>query len=381
MNAEIQDFISKNLTINISELLLKKPVFEQVSNKELAQQIIGRNVALKKFPFLAIDGILFPPQLNLEQASSQATAEFKAEMMSGNYFLDLTCGFGIDAFFISKQFAEVTLVEQNENLLNLVKHNWNVLGRKAHFVHQNLEDFLQENTQKFDLIYIDPARRDQENKKKFLLEDLSPNLLKINDLLLSISDKILIKLSPLIDLKYLLTTLSFIERIDIVAVKNEVKEILIFQNKHKKDEKTLCRCVNLQSEEPIFSFYFENTENMQVNYSIPQSFIYIPNNSLLKSGAFNLISTHFGIKKLHFNTHLYTSDEIISNFSGRILKIKPISSKEIEKNGQYNIISKNYPISADEIKKKYKIKDGGRNYLIFTQSIRGKEIILGTPLE
>ncbi|MFK8270041.1 THUMP-like domain-containing protein [Capnocytophaga stomatis] len=380
LDRKIQDFISENLSTNISDLLLKKPVFEGISNKYLAQQIIGRNTASKKFPFLNQPDILFPPQLNLEQASSQQTAEFKSVGMQGKRFLDLTCGLGIDAFFLSENFEEVHLVEQNPELLKLVQHNWLILGRKANFHQQSLYEFLEKKSEKFDLIFIDPARRDENNKKKFLLEELSPNLLEIQSALWKITDRILIKLSPLIDLKYLLSALSNIERIDIVAVKNEVKEVLVLQNQHKTDNKILCRCVNLGSNEPMFSFFFEDAENVAISFSAPKEYIYIPNNSLLKSGAFNLISKYFGLQKLHPNTHLYTSEQINLNFPGRILKSEVISTKSIEKGGKYNIISKNHPLSADEIKKKYKLKDGGNKYLIFTQSNKGKEVILGNPI-
>ncbi|MFK8303215.1 RsmD family RNA methyltransferase [Capnocytophaga stomatis] len=380
LDRKIQDFISENLNTNISDLLLKKPVFEGISNKYLAQQIIGRNTASKKFPFLNQPDILFPPHLNLEQASSQQTAEFKSVGMQGKRFLDLTCGLGIDAFFLSENFEEVHLVEQNPELLKLVQHNWLILGRKANFHQQSLHEFLEKNSEKFDLIFIDPARRDENNKKKFLLEELSPNLLEIQSALWKITDRILIKLSPLIDLKYLLSALSNIERIDIVAVKNEVKEVLVLQNQHKTDNKILCRCVNLGSNEPMFSFFFEDAENVAISFSAPKEYIYIPNNSLLKSGAFNLISKYFGLQKLHPNTHLYTSEQINLNFPGRILKSEVISTKSIEKGGKYNIISKNHPLSADEIKKKYKLKDGGNKYLIFTQSNKGKEVILGNPI-
>lgn len=380
LETKVQEFILANLNVNIPDLLLKRPVFEGISNKELAQQIIGRNVATKKFPFLTAEGILFPPQLNLEQASSQQTAEFKSVGLSGNRFLDLTCGLGIDAFFLSQNFQEVHLVEQNPELSKLVEHNWGVLGRKATFYQQNLEDFLLKNQKTFDVVFLDPARRDENNKKKFLLEDLSPNLLEIQDQLWQISDKILLKLSPLIDLKYLILSLPNVERIDIIAVKNEVKEVFVTQNKQKITENIDCRCVNLDTEEPIFSFDFRDIDREKAIFSKVKEYLYIPNNALLKSGAFNLISTYFQLEKLHSNTHLYTSDQIIRNFPGRILKSEVISAKNIEKGGKYNVISKNYPLFADEIKKKYKIKDGGRDYLVFTQSVNGKEIIFGKSI-
>ena len=372
---KIQDFINANLNTDLHSLLLKKSPFSEVSVQEIVQQIKGRKVAEKKFSFLNQNDIIFPPNLNLEQASSQNTAEFKAQFFKGEKFIDLTCGFGIDAYFLSQNFKKTTLVEQNEALLEIVKHNWKVLGRNANFINQKLEDFLNENNQKFDLIYLDPARRDNHNRKVFLLEDLSPNLIEIQEKLTELSDEILVKLSPLIDLQHLVSSLQNIAKIWIVAVKNEVKEVLIYLEKTEKQPEI--SCVNLQSNEPDFNFYFSEEKAVVVKYTSPQKYLYIANNSVYKSGAFNLISKRFNLSKLHQNTHLYTSESKIGAFSGRIFMVEELSPKEIKKGEQYNIITKNYPLKPDEIKKKYKIKDGGEDYLIFCTSVKGKHILKG----
>ena len=372
---EIQKYINANLTADLHSLLLKKSPFAEVSMHEIAQQIKGKKVAQKKFPFLLRDGIVFPPNLNLEQASSQSTAEYKAKNLKGKSFLDLTSGFGIDAYFLSQNFDEVTLVEQNTELLETVKHNWNILGRKANFINENLEDFLQKNSQKFDLIYLDPARRDAQKNKKFLLEDLSPNLLEIQEKLGKISDEIIIKLSPLIDISYLLSVLKHVSKIEIIAVKNEVKELLVFISGKNSYPETQIKCVNLESTDPDFVFVFNDEKNAVAEYSDPQNFLYLPNNAVLKSGAFNTVAKKFKLLKLHANTRFYTSDELVKEFSGRVLEVVVIEPKHILKGEKFNIISKNYPLSPDEIKKKYKISDGGKNYLIFTQSQKGKIIL------
>ena len=372
---EIQKYINANLTADLHSLLLKKSPFAEVSMHEIAQQIKGKKVAEKKFPFLLRDGIVFPPNLNLEQASSQSTAEYKAKNLKGKSFLDLTSGFGIDAYFLSQNFDEVTLVEQNTELLETVKHNWNILGRKANLINENLENFLQKNSQKFDLIYLDPARRDAQKNKKFLLEDLSPNLLEIQEKLGKISDEIIIKLSPLIDISYLLSVLKHVSKIEIIAVKNEVKELLVFINRKNSHTDTEIKCVNLESTDPDFVFIFNDEKNAVAEYSDPQNFLYLPNNAVLKSGAFNTVAKKFKLLKLHANTHFYTSDELVKEFSGRVLEVVVIEPKHILKGEKFNIISKNYPLSPDEIKKKYKISDGGKNYLIFTQSQNGKIIL------
>ena len=375
LNKEVQNYINANLETDLHSLLLKKSPFSEVSMQEMVQQIKGKKVAHRKFPFLLKENIVFPPNLNLEQASSQSTAEFKAENLNGKKFLDLTCGFGIDAYFLSRNFEEITLVEKNPELLDVVKHNWKILNKKATFVNENLEHFLAKNSESFDVIYLDPARRDSEKNKKFLLEDLSPNLLEIQDQLLEISSQIIIKLSPLIDISYLISVLKNVAKIQIIAVRNEVKELIVFLEKARKGDDVEISCINLESDDAEFAFQFKEEKTAVSAFSEPQQFLYIPNNAVLKSGAFNLISQFFNGKKLHPNTHFYTSDKRIERFPGRILEINMIDSKHIRKGEKYNIISKNYPLSPDEIKKKYKILDGGNCYLIFTQT-QNRKIIL-----
>jgi hypothetical protein len=374
LHSDVQKYINANLNTDLHCLLLKKSPFSEVSIQEIVQQIKGKQVAQKKFPFLLKEGIIFPPQLNLEQASSEKTALYKSEILKGKKFIDLTSGFGVDANYLSKNFDEVTLVEQNAELLEIVKNNWAVLGRKAKFINQKLEDFLNENEEKYDVIYLDPARRDNNKNKVFLLEDLSPNILEIQERLLSISDEVVIKLSPLIDLKYLVSVLQDISRIDIIALKNDVKEVVVFLSNGNSGE-IICNCVNLESGESTFTYTFGQEENAQSEYAEPEKFLYIPNNSILKAGIFNLISERFNLKKFHPNTHLYTSNEKVEDFPGRILEIEIIDNKQIKKKSQFNIISKNYPLKPEEIKKKYGLKDGGDEYLIFTQSKKGKIIV------
>lgn len=374
LKPEIQEFILQNTEVNLSKFLLKKSPFPHITIQEIAQQIKGRQIAQKKFPFLLKEGIIFPPHLNTEQASSQDTAEYKAQSLQGKSFLDLTCGFGIDAYFLSKNFEDIYLVEQNATLSKIVQHNWGVLGRKAHFVNDNLENFLKNNQQFFDLIYLDPARRDTQNNKKFLLEDLSPNILEIQEQLHSVSKKIMIKLSPLIDLKSLQDKVKFISEIEIIGIKNDVKEIIAHITPNFTG-KTKIIAQNLNTQEPEFSFLYDEEVLYKSEFSDALEYIYIPNNSVLKSGAFNLVSQKYSLKKLHPNTHIYTSNEKLPYFCGRIFKVKEISTKEIKKGEQFNIISKNYPLSPEQIKKKYKLKDGGDNYLFFTQSTKGKVIL------
>jgi hypothetical protein len=382
LDKNVQQFI-KEYKGATTDLLLKKPMFDGLTNKELAQQIEGRRTATKKLPFLLVkENVLFPPILNLEQTSSEATAQYKSQNLQGERFLDLTCGFGIDAFFLSEKFKEVTLVEQNEELLSKVEHNWQLLERKATFINGTAEDFLKATTVHYNLIYLDPARRDTLKQKKFLLEDLSPNILELQSVLLQKADKVLTKLSPMIDISYLLHTLPKITHIHLIALRNEVKEVLVVQEaKTEIETQVQIHCVNLETEDPTLQFTEAALHTPQVVYSKPKKYLYIPNNVLLKSGAFNYITQHFELEKLDVNTHLYTSEHLKKPFTGRILQVTPINPKDLKKGSKYCILSKNYPLSVAEIKRKYHIVEGGNEYLIFTRSFEGLLVLLGKVIE
>lgn len=375
LSEDVQNFIENNLKADLHALLLKRSPFFNVSMPEIVQQIKGRKVAGKKFPFLQIPGIVFPPNLNLEQASSQATAEYKAHGLSGDKFADLTCGFGIDASFLSRNFSETYLVEKNRELIDTVRHNWNLINRQARFINEDLEDFLADNSNYFDLIYLDPARRDLNKNKKFLLEDLSPNLLEILPQLEQISAKIVVKLSPLIDVSYLISVIQNLTKIQIIAVRNDVKELVLTVLPGFITKDVEIQCVNLESTDPVFSFGFNDEKTANACFSDVQQYLYIPNSAVLKAGAFSLMSSFFSLNKLHSNSHLYTSETLIENFPGRVLQVERIEAKDIRKGDKFNIISKNHPLSPEQIKAKFKINDGGDNYLIFTQTNSGKVIL------
>lgn len=370
---EATNFINANLNADLHSLLLKKSPFPDIPMVELVQQIKGRKVALQKFPFLNHPGIVFPAGLSLEQSSSQFTAKYKANLVGGNSMADLTAGFGIDAAFLSRNFQQTVLVEQNGALLDAVKHNWSILGKKAEFVNKDLREFIWEN-HSFDFVFLDPARRDSNKNKVFLLEELAPNLLEIQDRLLAIAPQVMVKLSPLLDISYLVSVVSNLTEIHIVAVKNEVKELLIVM-KRNAEQPIKITCINLETTEPVFSFNYGEEAESTPQFSDPQQYIYLPNNAVLKSGAYDLISQRFQLAKLHPNSHVYTSNVLLEHFPGRRLKMEQIAAGKLKKGGRFNILSKNHPLKPADIKKKYKLQDGGAEYLLFTQSITGKIIL------
>jgi len=173
----------------------------------------------------------------------------------------------------------------------------------------------------------------------------------------------------------LISIISDLERIQIIAVRNEVKELVLTILPNSTSSDVQIECVNLESADSVFSFKFNDEKSAAATYSEVQQYLCIPNSAVLKAGAFSLISSVFALNKLHPNSHLYTSDRLIESFPGRVLKVEQIEAKEIRKKEKFNIISKNHPLSPDQIKSKYKISDGGGQYLIFTQTNSGKVIL------
>ena len=385
INEEVQEYITQNLYSDLSKLRFRKSPFNNISSLELVQQIQGKKIAQKKLPFLYNNNrIIYPPHLNLEQASSQSTALYKKKIIKGKNGIDLTGGTGIDCYFISENATNFFYVEPNYELLEIVKHNFfSLKKRDIHFINKTAEEFISENTQSFDFIYLDPSRRDVNKNKKIKIMDLSPNILDLQNQLFKFTSKIFIKLSPLLDLQKVIDQLP-ISNIYIVSVKNETKELVLELRSEKLEylNNPYIHCVNLETKQPDFHFNWQDEKLSDTpSYSLPKSYLYQPNSSLLKSGAFKLIGNKFKLEKLHSNTHIYTSEKKIEDFPGRILSIidKNFNPKKTN-NKKFNIISKNYPIKPEEIKKKYNLIEGGDNYLIFTRSLEGNVCILAESI-
>lgn len=384
LKTEVQKFLKDNLTVDHRKIALKKSPFPDISSLELAQQIKGLQISKTKFPFLfETNHIIFPPQINLEQASSIATAEYKASLVQGDSLIDLTAGMGIDAFAFSQKFNSVTAVEKNENLVEISKHNYKTLQQNnLKYINSDFEKIFNENPNaNWDVIYLDPARR-KNAQKKFLLEDLEPNILDYIDNLTQRSKIVMIKLSPLFDLKMATQKIPQIQEIHLVAVKNEMKELLLIcQNKIQENPQI--HAVNLRSNHPKFSFKLNDESQAKVLFSDFKKYIYEPNSAIMKSGAFQFIAEKFELYKLEKNTHLYTSDQLIKDFPGRIFEcLEEIKNpKKTLKNTAFHIISKNHPLSVENIRKKFNIKESENSSLIFTQSIAGKKIIKCKKIE
>lgn len=379
LNKAVQKHLRENQNEDFRKISLQKSPFSAVSSSELAQQIKGLQIARTKFPFLhQTEGIYFPPSINLEQASSWATALYKSGIVKGKTILDLTAGMGIDAFGFAQKFEEVTVLERNPELVEISKHNYKTLKQNnLDYLNTEFENYFLENpNMSWDVIYLDPSRR-VNSRRKVILEDLEPNILDWMDEFLARAPRVLIKLSPLLDLKSTIEKIPQIQEIHIVALKNEAKELLLLCEKDLNPNPKI-KAVNLDSGQPVFEFNWKEEAEAISDFSAPKKFIYEPNSALLKSGAFKLIGQKFGMNKLQVNTHLYTSDPFIEKFPGKIFKVLEELKNpkdQIEKQA-FHLLVKNYPLNTEAVRKKYKLREGSDFTLIFTQSISGKHILL-----
>jgi len=381
ISTDAQLFIKNNISTDISSLLLKKLVFDNITPQELVEQIEAKKRCENKLKtWYNTPLIYYPNKLNIEQTSSEITAEYKANLVSGKSLIDLTGGYGVDCFYFSKKIKTVSHCEINPLLSEIVNHNYKQL--KCNNIKTIIGDginFLNNNLEVYDWIYIDPSRRNDSKGKVFLLSDCLPNVAEhINKLFIK-TKNVLIKTSPLLDITNGINELIFVKEIHIVAVKNEVKELLFILEKNYTGAITIITSNTLNTKHHNFSFVRDNSEIAQ--YGLPKKYLYEPNTAILKSGGFNEIAIHYKLHKLHQHSHLYTND-ILIDFPGRsfeITEVIPYNKKELKKRfkkQQVNVTTRNFPKSVNEIRKELHLKDGGTEYLFFTTNIENKKIAI-----
>ena len=384
LNTEIQVFISEKLFTNVNALILKGSPFTEVTVKELVNQIQAKQKALEKLPtWASCKSIYYPEKISIEQTSSEITALYKSTLVKGNSIIDITGGFCIDAYFFAKKFKKVVHCEINKSLSNIVNYNYKQLEiHNITTVADNGIDYLKTITDtNFDCIYIDPSRRNDYKGKVFLLKDCLPNVPDNLDFLFSKSNTILIKNSPILDITATINELNFVKEIHIIAVKNEVKELLFLLEKEYTENNITIKTVNLlKNNKHVFNFKYN--QKVIANYSQPLTYLYEPNAAILKAGAFNEIAIEFNINKLHQHSHLYTSKEFINNFPGRNFLIKEVINYDKKKLSKLipekkaNITTRNFPKTVAQIRKETKLKDGGDWYLFFTKTEDNKNKVI-----
>ncbi|MBC8754607.1 RsmD family RNA methyltransferase [Kordia sp. YSTF-M3] len=384
LTPKIQQFITEHLHDDPTTLLLKHKEVDGIPFAEIIEQIQAKARCEKKLPtwFNAANSY-FPNKLNIEQTSSEQTAKYKASLIKGTSLIDLTGGFGVDCYAFSKQFQEVTHCEISPELSKIVAHNYKVLEvSNIKTIATDGIEYLQNTPQTFDCIYIDPSRRNDVKGKVFLLEDCLPDVVTHQNLLFQHATTLLIKTAPLLDITNGLRSLKHVKEVHVVAVHNEVKELLWLLDKNASTNDVLIKTVNLKKEtSETFDFDLSEEKELQSTYGLPKKYLYEPNAAILKAGAFLSIAKAFQLQKLHQHSHLYTSDSLIP-FPGRrfeVQKILPYTKKIIKKElnlKKANITTRNFPESVAAIRKKLSISDGGIDFLFLTTVFTGKKVVI-----
>lgn len=355
---DVWTFIEENQGQDSNNLALKLAKQNNDQKNFIIQQIIGKQKAKQKFPFLLKQAkFLYPSKRAIEQASSAITAEYKSKQLKGKRIADLSGGMGIDSYFFAQEFETVHYVEQNRELFETTKHNFQLQGvQNVSCYHSKAENFLQAQDATYDWLYIDPDRR-KHDQRLHNLEDCEPQVLNLLPHLFKKSDSLVLKLSPLVDLKQLLLQLPQCYELQIIAVKNECKEVLALINKAHQGEAKI-KAIDLAEPDRInYSFSFLEEEIALIDYHQPLNYLYEPNAAVLKAGAFKKIAKDYELFKLAQHTHLYTAEKLVNDFPGRVIKIDWWGKPQKGKCTSANVVKRNFPLSTAQIRKKYKIKE------------------------
>ncbi|MBP5364902.1 MAG: SAM-dependent methyltransferase [Bacteroidales bacterium] len=367
--------IAANADADVRQLALKLKSNAGVRNDLVLRQIEGRQQMARKAPSLAAaDGVVFPRHLSVEQCSSEATARYKASLVGGDALVDLTGGFGVDFAFMAPKFQSATYVEQQSELAAIAANNMPRWGLPdATIICADATEYLCQ-MQHADCIYIDPARRSAAGAKCVRLSDCTPDLTVLAPELLAKASTVVAKLSPMLDLSELLSSIRHVAAVHIVAVGNECKEIVALLR--RGDEETAITAVNLLTDSRVESFTFRYSEERSAVADLATAvcrYLYEPNAAILKAGAFRCGGLRFGLCKLHRNSHLYTSDTLVKDFPGRVFEVvdfgglgKNSLPAGISKLKKANLSVRNFPLRTDVLRSKLKLSEGGDDYIFAT---------------
>ena len=381
MNEETRQFIRENLNADVPTLALKKAAVG-IDVSLALRQIEARQLLKKKVPSWAEnEDLLFPVHLSVEQCSSEAAAQYKASLLKGETFADLTGGMGIDAYFISRRFQQADYVERQAELCALARHNFEVLNAKVTVWNETAEAYLRHCEPK-DCLFIDPARRDEHGRKTVSIGDCTPDVTALQDVMLEKAEKVMVKLSPMLDISKALEELHHVVEVHVVAVASECKELDVVMERGYQGEPRFV-CVNLLTEQPELCFTMEEERECQGRLADGVSnYLYEPNPAVMKAGCYKLLTERYGVFKLHKNSNLYTSEQLVSGFPGRIFEVEgwaPYNKKvkqtllaDVEK---ASLAVRNFPLSVAELRKALKISDGDETYL-FATTLKGEEKVV-----
>ena len=378
----VQQFIREHERGDPYQLALQAKKHPDIPIQLVARQIQARQKAKKKLPeWYQAEGIVFPPLLSMEQCSSEATAKYKSGLVSGKTAIDLTGGAGVDTYYLNQSFEEFHYVEQNLQLAEIARYNFHQLGSSAIQTHVGDAKAFLTSASPVDLIYLDPARRDDLNQKVFRLSDCSPDVTQLLSQLMEKADKVLVKASPMLDINQAIQDLDLVQEIHVVAVNNECKEVLYLLSSQAIKDPKIC-AVDLTSDTPPLTFTRREETEVRISFAEPQQFIYEPNTAILKAGAFRTVAQRWQLAKLHPNTHLYTSEKLISDFPGRTFRLEavlPYRKKEVQAHipsKKANITTRNFGDSVATVRKKLGLRDGGDTYLFATRIQNKQQALL-----
>ncbi len=399
MNQVTRDFIREHAEEDVRQLALRGAKDLEVDLTYALEQIAGRQMAKTKIPsWAAVEDIIYPPHLSMEQCSSEQTARYKTSIAGkGALVVDLTAGFGVDMAFISQGFQRAVHVERQDQLCAISSENYKRLG--LHHIEVVCGDGVEylHQLDHADLIFLDPARRDEHGSRTYGIADCTPNVLEILDEMVEKADRVLLKLSPMLDWRKAVADIcdkryAHVNAVHIVSVDNECKELLVeVRSEEVKSEKfstTKVVCVNLLSGGSMERFTFDTVglvpnSALTFHFSLfTFHFLFEPNASIMKAGCFELLAQRFGAKQLDTNSHLFVSDTDIPDFPGRRFIIERTTSMNkrelkaaLEGIESANITVRNFPMSVAELRKKLKLKDGG-DVFIFATTVANEGHIL-----
>lgn len=376
LSSETLRFIEENVRADVRSLALQAKKYPRVDMAMAVVQIAGRQIAVAKVPsWYRTEGLLYPKHLSMEQCSSEATAIYKAGLVEGDTFADLTGGFGIDCSFLSRKFKHADYVERQTELCELAKHNFPLLGLNIGVHNEDGVEYLKQ-MHPVDVLFLDPARRDGHGEKTVAISDCEPDVSALEDLLVEKAKKVMVKLSPMLDLSLALKALKHVREVHIVSVNNECKELLLILEKSTDSLEIVIHCEQITStgehQRYAFTQEQERTSDCPLAAEVG-AYLYEPNASILKAGAYRSLTQAYPVKKLHASSHLYTSPYYIEDFPGRRFQVEAVSGfgkKELKTLLQglekANLTIRNFPSSVAELRKRLKLKEGGECYLFAT---------------
>ncbi len=378
LKPEIRNYLLEHLTEHPADFLLRSHPYK-IDNKTLTQQLVGLQKSQKKFPELhQHTEMLFPPKINLEQTSSATTALYKSQIISGNSMVDLTGGWGVDVLAFAKAGFRSAHIERDKELQAYSQHLFESLQLDVKTLNQDGIKYAYEHLDHVDLIYMDPSRKTEKSSKAVRLEDYEPDVLEHLELLLHKCNYLMIKTSPMLDIKMGMELLNQVSQLHVVSVKNEVKELLWILE--REPAQTQVYCVNLETDQPTLNLDYKDVENSSKN-SEPNKYLYEPNASIMKAQAFDALTMKYALDKLDINTHLFTSQNLVL-FPGRVFKIigihpyKPKSIKKLFGKQNRGVVTRNFKNSVKELRTKFQIGEDDHQYLFFTQINGGKSVVI-----